>query len=333
MKSVAVVGASGAVGREMLRALEGMVGRFAVRAYASANSAGLKLPFAGDFLTVDAYSREVVGAADYVLMSAGSAFSRQEAPALAEQVGAVIDNSSAWRMQEGVPLIVAGVNDSRLQDFSSGIIANPNCSTIQMCVSLAPLRRAFGIKMVNVCTYQSVSGSGQKGLNELERQRHEFLGGAPARADFYPAPIINNIIPAIDGLDDDGHCFEEIKMVDETRKIFDLSDLTVFASTARVPVSHCHSEALTVELRQAATRNEVFSAMKAQTGLRLIQEDSYSAYAYPDKVVGSQDVWVCRVRLPVGQTASQMIQYWNVADNLTVGAATNAVRILESLAK
>ena len=232
---IAIIGATGAVGREMLNDLEASeIKDIELGAFASPRSAGERLNFRDAQFEVKPYSPEALKEYRYILMSAGGAFSRAQAPVLAEQGSVVIDNSSAWRMDPGVQLIVPEVNGGKMRDFKAGIIANPNCSTIQMVVALKPLKDSFGLKSVQVATYQSVSGTGQKGIAELSAQLTQQMKFEELTAEVYDQPIAFNLLPAIDRLDDARHCFEEIKMVNESRKILADQQLPVFVTTVCV---------------------------------------------------------------------------------------------------
>jgi aspartate-semialdehyde dehydrogenase len=290
------------------------------------------LTFRGKNHEVKAFELSLLKGFDYCLMSAGGSFSRQYSKQIGELGVTVIDNSSAWRMVDGVPLVVPEVNKSILKNLPKGsIIANPNCSTIQMVVALKPLLDSFGIEQVQVATYQSVSGTGQKGIKELAGQVESSFKFQDPKATVYAQPIAFNVLPAIDVLDANGHCFEEEKMVRETRKIFNLPKLDVLATTVRVPVYHCHCESVSVKLSKRITRAEAIKAMSAFSGITMCLEDSHAAFPTPRGVAGDKGVHVARVRTPIDQETSEWLQFWVVADNLKKGAATNAVQILEAI--
>lgn len=331
---IAIVGATGAVGREMLNDLDGStIKDLELSLFASPRSKGAKIEFRGKTLTVEAFSPEALAGTKFVLMSAGGSFSKEHSPALVAQGCTVIDNSSAWRMDENVPLIVPEVNANLLKPHHPRIIANPNCSTIQMVVALKPLADLFGLDMVQVSTYQSVSGTGQKGIAELSAQVESQLKFQEVTPRVYAQPIAFNCIPAIDVFDTTGHCFEEIKMVKETRKILGMPSLTILASTVRVPTFHCHGETVNVRLGRSITRDDALKAFKEAPGIVLMADDDYKTLPTGRSVVGDQRVFVSRVRLPHGQTSSHWLQFWNIADNLKKGAATNAVQILEEICR
>lgn len=330
---VAIIGATGAVGREMLSDLEdSKIKDIQIGFFASQRSAGEMLTFRGRSFEVKAYQLNELKGFDVCLLSAGGAFSKQNAKAISELGVTVIDNSSAWRMTEDVPLVVPEVNPKALSGLPKGsIIANPNCSTIQMVVALKPLLDAFGIEDVHVSTYQSVSGTGQKGIKELANQVEASFKFSEPKTQVYAQPIAFNILPAIDVLDGHGHCYEEEKMVRETRKIFALPNLVVLATTVRVPVYHCHGEAVSVKLSRKISRKEAIAAMSSFVGLTMHLEDDHGSFPTPRKVAGDRGVHVARVRTPIDQESSPWIQFWVVADNLKKGAATNAVQILEAM--
>lgn len=330
--NVAVIGATGAVGREMLAELEdSSIQDIHLGLFASPRSAGEVLTFRDKSYEVIPFSLGAVKNFQTCLMSAGGAFSKQHSRAIAEAGATVIDNSSAWRMVEGIPLIVPEVNSHELKGWTSGIIANPNCSTIQMVVPLKALQDAFGLDHVNVATYQSVSGTGQKGIKELSSQMEAQYKFADLKPEVYAQPIAFNVLPAIDVLDANGHCFEEEKMVRETRKILKLPHLEVLATTVRVPVFHCHCESVTVRLAKQVSRAEALEALGSMKGLKLHTENQHASFPTPRTVAGDREVHVARVRTPFDQERSNYLQFWVVADNLKKGAATNAVQIFEFL--
>lgn len=330
---VAIIGATGAVGREMISDLEdSSLKDLKVELFASQRSAGEMLTFRGKSHEVKAFSLESIRGFDACLMSAGGAFSRQHAKSIADLGVTVIDNSSAWRMQEGVPLVVPEVNASALKGLAkASIIANPNCSTIQMVVALKPLMDAFGIQQIQVATYQSVSGTGQKGIKELANQVESSFKFVEPKAQVYAQPIAFNVLPAIDVMDAMGHCFEEEKMVRETRKIFGKPELSILATTVRVPVYHCHAEAVSVRLGRSVTREEAIKVLSSFPGVTMHSEDAPAAFPTPRVIAGDRGVHVARVRTPIDEPKSEWLQLWVVADNLKKGAATNAVQILEAI--
>lgn len=321
---VAVIGATGAVGRQMLHDLAAAGFRH-VTAFASPRSAGQRLPFGTRQLSVRKFARpSCCKGFDAVLLSAGGDFARRYGKQLAAGNAILIDNSSAFRMDADVPLVVPEVNAVLLDSDAYRIVANPNCSTIQLVVVLAALRRSFGLQAVDVATYQAVSGAGQKAVVELEQQ----LRDAQAVPQVFAQPIAGNVLAAIDRFDEAGHCFEEVKMVCETRRILDMPHLRIHATTVRVPVYHGHSEAVMVELEQEVTRAEALACLQEQEGLQLVSVDDHAELPTPRKVATSSQVWVTRVRLPYGEERSRWLQFFVIANNLKKGAATNAVQIL-----
>ena len=314
--TIGVIGATGAVGRVMLEQLFA-AGFSRLTAFARQRSAGKQLTIADRRLIVREFSPEACNKIDYLLVSAGSEFACIHLKQLAT-TSVCIDNSSAFRMTDNVPLVVPEVNCSTLDHGQPKIIANPNCSTIQLVVPLYCLAKKFALKRVTVATYQSVSGAGQRGIDELTTGNQQT----------FAQPIVNNILPAIDRFDGAGHCFEEIKMVQETRKILDLPQLSVQATTVRVPVFYGHSEAVTVDLDCAVSKDEVISCLKGQQGLRVVDCEDQATLPTPLIVAGNDDIYVTRIRLPYGERKSSVVQLFIIADNLRKGAATNAVQIL-----
>ena len=312
---LAVVGATGEVGRMMVKVLEeNKVRPDEVDFYASAKSGGSKLTFAEKEyevkeLTADAMKKGY----DYLLFSAGGSVSREFAPIAAEAGSVVIDNSSAFRMDEDVPLVVPEINGDLLKGYR-GIVANPNCSTIQMVLGLSKIHELYGIRSIVVSTYQSVSGAGRGGMNELEAQ---MKGGTEAKK--FGKQIHLNVIPKIGTLLDNGFTDEEMKMVNETRKIFRDPDISVWPTTVRVPVLYSHSEAVFVETRSPFDLAGLADALKASEDV-VYSEDLVT----PRDGAGTDSVFVSRLRA----FDDTRFLCWNVADNIRVGAATNAVRIL-----
>jgi len=329
---IAIVGATGAVGREMIKDLaESKLPDFHLSLFASARSRGVKVPFRGRSIEVQAFSAEALRGTRYIMMSAGGSFSREHSRGLVAAGSTVIDNSSAWRMDTSTPLVVPEVNPKAMRGTQPQLIANPNCSTIQMVVALKPLHDRFGLDMVQVATYQSVSGTGQKGITELAGQLEAQMKFQDPEAKAYAQPILFNCLPGIDVFDAEGHCYEEVKMVQETRKILGLPQLEVLASTVRVSTFHGHGEVVHVKLKRAISRKEALDALRDAPSVVLVDQDDHAAQPTPRSTAGDPRVFVSRVRLMHGQSTSHWLQFWNVADNLKKGAATNAVQILEKL--
>ena len=326
---VAVVGATGAVGQEMRRTLSRL--NFPISdlvCLASAKSAGKELDFGSTTVTCRELREESFEGIDLALFSAGGAISSAFAPIARDSGCVVIDNSSAWRMDPAVPLIVPEVNPQDA-DWHSGIIANPNCSTIQMVVALKPLHDAAHITRVVVSTYQAVSGTGAKAMAELRRQVEELREGKEARPEVYPHRIAFNCLPQIDVFLEDGSTKEEQKMVDETKKIMGDSTIEVTATCVRVPVYNGHSESVNVELSQELSPNEARALLAASPGV--IVEDDPAAKLYPlaIRASGTDPVYVGRIRRD--PTVTHGLNLWVVADNLLKGAALNAVQIAQLL--
>ncbi|MBP9707122.1 MAG: aspartate-semialdehyde dehydrogenase [Oligoflexales bacterium] len=333
---VAVLGASGAVGREMLADLENspICQKLDVHLFASPRSAGEVISFNKQNLKIKAFELNALEGFSYALASAGSAFTKQYGRDLAKMGLVLIDNSSAFRMQTDVPLVVPEVNFhaiDREKIKKGGIIANPNCSTIPLVMALRPLQDKFGIDFVSVATYQSVSGAGQKGIKELADQVHAHFRFAEVPSQVFAQPIAFNVLPTIDVIDQDGHCYEEEKVIRESRKILDLDALQVFATTARVPTFNCHCEAVTVQLRKEVDLVELQEALGSQAGLQLSLTLDPKQMPSPNNFKGQTNAIVSRARLPLGQKKSKIVQFWLVVDNLKKGASSNAVQILERL--
>ncbi len=322
---VAVVGATGLVGRMMLNVLEER--KFPVnelRLFASKRSAGAVVEFCGKKITVEELNVENVKKSNvkYALFSAGSDVSREFAPVFAECGAVAIDNSKCWRMDKSVPLVVPEVNP-QAAFAHRGIIANPNCSTIQAVVALKPLHDAFGIKRIVYSTYQAVSGAGRQGIDDL---RDGISGIAPKK---FPHPIAYNIIPHIDVFDDDGYTYEELKMVNETRKILGDDSLKITATTARVPVVYGHSESINIEFRKPVSRESALRVLKDAPGIVLVDDVKNNVYPMPLDAEGTDDVYVGRVRQDFSVESG--LNIWVVADNIRKGAASNTVQIAELL--
>ena len=322
---VAVVGATGVVGRMMIKVLEQR--NFPLDElvlFASKSSAGKEMEFRGRKIKVRELNAENIKSAnvDYALFSAGSDVSRDFAPVFAECGAVAIDNSRYWRMDPKVPLVVPEVNPEAAFAHN-GIIANPNCSTIQAVVALKPLHDAFKIKRIVYTTYQAVSGAGRQGLEDLKNG----LEGLPPKK--FPHPIANNIIPHIDTFDADGYTGEEMKMVHETRKILGDDSLKITATTARVPVYYGHSESINIEFFKPVTRESALEVLKNADGIVLCDDVSKNVYPMPLDSEGTDEVYVGRVRRDFSVDSG--LNIWVVADNIRKGAASNTVQIAELL--
>jgi len=326
---VAVAGATGAVGREMLAVLEERAFPASrVRALASARSAGKKVPFAGDELTVEEMTEASFEGADIALFSAGASISRAFRDAATSAGCVMIDNSSAFRMDDGVPLVVPEVNAADL-DWHEGVIANPNCSTIQMVLVLDALRSLAPIRRVVVSTYQAASGAGQAAMDELYAQTGDFLAGRPLVPAAFAHRIAFNCIPQIDVFLDDASTKEEWKMVVETKKILHQDDLEVAATCVRVPVLRCHSEALAIEFDGPAPLAAARTVLERSEGITVLDDPESRSYPMPALLEGTDDCYVGRLR--VDSSVPHGLQLWIVADQLRKGAALNAVQIAEAL--
>lgn len=326
---VAVAGATGAVGAEMLKVLEQRAFPASeVRALASERSAGKRLPFAGGEIVVQEMTESSFEGVDIALFSAGASVSKRFRDAVTSAGAVMIDNSSAFRMEPDVPLVVPEVNpeDAHTHD---GVIANPNCSTIQMVVALAPLERLAPIRRVVVATYQAASGAGQAAMDELYEQTADFLAGRPIEPKRFAHRIAFNCIPHIDVFMADGSTKEEWKMVVETQKIMHRPDLAVAATCVRVPVLRCHSEAVTVEFAAPVDLDDVRAALAEAPGVAVLDDVAASLYPMPAMLEGTDDVYVGRIRRD--SSVENGVQMWVVADQLRKGAALNAVQIAEML--
>lgn len=329
--SVAVVGATGVVGTEMLRVLEER--KFPVERIlplASSRSAGGEVSFAGKGLLVKLLTKESFKGIDLALFSAGSEISREYAP-IAVQAGAVvIDNSSAWRMEKDVPLVVPEVNPGDIAKHR-GIIANPNCSTIQMVVALKPLHDQVRITRIVVSTYQSVSGTGKEAMDELEEQCRQVFSFSEVKPTVYPYQIAFNCLPHIDEFLPSGYTKEEMKLVHETQKIMGDDSIRITATTVRVPVFVGHSESINIETVKELLVTEARAILSMAPGVQLYDDPSHGLYPLPIDVAGTDAVYVGRIRKD--ESIPHGLNLWVVADNLRKGAALNAIQIAEELTK
>lgn len=329
---IAVAGGTGAVGREILNTLERR--NFPVkelRILASARSAGSFIEFKGEKIIVEDLEHANFHGVDFVLSSPGGAVSKIHSPRMAEQGAVVIDNTSAFRMDPTVPLVVPEVNPEAAFKHQ-GIIANPNCSTIQMVVALQPIHKAAGINRVVVSTYQSVSGAGQTGIWELwNGVKARVAGESEPEPSTFPHPIAFEAIPQIDKFDPSGYTKEELKMVYETRKIMDLPDLDISSTCVRVPVMRGHSESITVDLDRPLTAQKAMEILSASPGVHLADDTANNVYPLARLAEGTDDTWVGRIRVDISRP--QTLHMWVVADNLLKGAALNAVQIAELLTR
>jgi len=329
---VAVVGATGAVGEAMLSVLEERdfpVGELV--ALASARSAGGMVKFGRHDVVVQDLATFDPAGVDIALFSAGGAVSREHAPRFAAAGAVVIDNSSAFRDDPDVPLVVSEVNPGAVRDRPRGIIANPNCSTMQLMVALAPIHRAAGIERINVATYQSVSGTGRKALEELGRQTAGLLNFQEVRPGVYPVQIAFNVIPHGGDFQANGYTSEEMKLVTETRKILGDDSIRVNATVVRVPVFYGHSEAVAIETRDKLAAADARALLEKAPGVEVVDERADGGYPTPvTHASGHDPVYVGRIRDDISHPRG--LNLWIVADNIRKGAALNAVQIAELVA-
>ena len=323
---VAIIGATGLVGRTFLKVLKER--NFPVEKlylYASANSAGKKIEFNGtEYTVMELKDENIANDIDIALFSAGGGVSLEYAPKFKAKGAVVIDNSSAWRMDKNIPLVVPEANPEALKNHP-GIIANPNCSTIQVMPVLKVLQEKYGLKRVIYSTYQAVAGSGQKGLNDLEAN----LKGEPSKG--YPHQIAFNVLPHIDVFLDNGYTKEEEKMINETRKILNLPDLKVTATCVRVPIKFGHAVSVNVELEKPFELEDVIHAFEEKEGIVVQNDGKNNVYPMPINAQDTDEVYVGRIRKDF--SADNALNLWVVADNIRKGAATNTIQIAETLIK
>lgn len=328
--NVAIVGATGAVGETLLQVLKER--DFPIDnlyPIASPQSAGKMVTFDGEMLEVLNLDTFDFSQVDIAFFSAGGSVSAKYAPIAAEQGCIVIDNTSHFRQDPEIPLVVPEVNAHAIADFKNkGIIANPNCSTIQMLVALKPLYDAVGIKRINVATYQSVSGTGKKAIRELIHQLGELLNGRSVEPTVYPQQIAFNVIPHIDSFQDNGYTKEEMKMVLETRKILEDESILVNPTTVRVPVIYGHSEAIHIELGAPLSAESARELLESAPGVCVVDDVLHNLYpTVMQDAIGKDEVFVGRIREDISHPCG--LNLWVVADNMRKGAATNAVQIAE----
>jgi aspartate-semialdehyde dehydrogenase len=327
--NVGVVGATGNVGTVMLEVLaERGVALNELRVFASERSVGRTLRCGERTAEVEDLATADPSGLDVALFSAGASRAREHAARFAQAGCVVIDNSSAFRMDAGMPLVVPEVNAHALRTHR-GIIANPNCSTIQLVVALAPIQEAAGLERVVVTTFQSVSGTGKAAMDELEAQNAARISGAPVEAAIYPHPISANVLPHCDVFDDEGVTKEERKLVDESRKIMGLPDLRIWATCTRVPVRVGHSEAVHLQTSEPLSPSAARELLAAAPGVTVVDDPAGNGYPMPIDVEGRDDVLVGRIRRD--PSVENGLAMFVVGDNLRKGAATNAVQILEAL--
>ncbi|WP_026689848.1 aspartate-semialdehyde dehydrogenase [Alteribacter aurantiacus] len=337
--NLAVVGATGAVGKEMLKTLERL--QFPVKSIlplSSKRSAGSKIIFQGEEVEVKEATPEAFEGIDLALFSAGGSVSKALAPEAVKRGAIVVDNTSAFRMDPDVPLVVPEVNPDHLEDHN-GIISNPNCSTIQMVAALEPVRKAFGLKKIIVSTYQAVSGAGADAIDEMYAQSKDVIEGKATEANLLPVSgdkkhyqIAYNAIPQIDLFQDNGYTFEEMKMINETKKITGDADLQVAATCVRLPIETGHSESVFFEVTQeGVTTEELFSVLEKADGVTVMDNPKEQLYPMAVDAAGKDDVFVGRIRKDLDNDKG--FHCWIVSDNLLKGAALNSVQIAQTLVK
>ncbi len=331
--NIAVAGATGAVGNQMISCLEER--DFPVKSIkflASKRSVGRHLRFKGDLVAVEELTKDSFKGMDIALFSAGGAASKKYAPFAAKDGCIVVDNSSTWRMDPKVPLVVPEVNPHAIAGYTKkGIIANPNCSTIQMVLPLNPIHKNYKIKRIVVSTYQAVSGTGKKAIDELFDQTRSMINFLDYDKKVYPHRIAFNCIPHIDSFLDNGYTKEEVKMVNETRKILEDNHIGVTATTVRVPVYFGHSESVNIETKKKISATEVRSLLEKESGIKVLDKPKKNIYPLAIDAAGKDLTFVGRIR--DDESVKNGINIWIVADNIRKGAATNAVQIAEILAK
>lgn len=328
--NLAVLGATGVVGREILNIIDELKIDFnTIKFLSSAKSAGSEIEFQGKKYIVEEAKPESFDGVNIVLASAGGSTSRKFAPEIVKRGGVLIDNSSAFRMDKDVPLVIAYVNDEDLRKHK-GIIANPNCSTSQLMLVLKPLHEKFGIKRLIVSTYQAVSGAGLAAIKELRADTEANLKGEKFENVCFKKPISFNVIPQIDVFCDNGYTKEEMKVANETKKILHLSEDTPISCTAaRVPVFNGHSEAVDIEFEKEVTPEEVREILKNSFGVEVIDNPANFEYPTTRDASGKDPVYVGRIRKNLAFTNG--ISLWCVADNLRIGAALNTVRLCQKV--
>ena len=327
--NVAILGATGAVGQELLELLAER--KFPVKELkllASQRSAGSKIVFNGQAITVQAVNENSFKGVDLVLASAGGSTSKTWAKKAVAAGAVVIDNSSAFRMDENVPLVVPEINPEAAANHQ-GIIANPNCTTILMGVAIYPLHQVQPIKRVVVSTYQSASGAGARAMEEAQTQAQDILDGKEPQAEILPYPIAFNLFPHNSPLNDQGYCEEEMKMVNETRKIFEAPELKVTATCVRVPILRAHSEAINIEFAQPFDVQQARKLLTAAPGVKLVEDWQTNYFPMPMDATGQDPVLVGRIRQDISQDCN--LELWLCGDQIRKGAALNAIQIAELL--
>jgi len=330
--NIAIVGAGGAVGREILSILEGGALPFDnLRLFGSARSAGSKMPFRGQEIEIEQLTHDSdFSGVDFALVSAGGSTSIEYADVITRHGTVMIDNSSAFRMDADVPLVVPEINGEDALKAPRNIIANPNCTTIQMVVALSPINRISPVKRVHVATYQAASGAGALAMDELIQQHADLVAGREPHVEKFAYQLAYNVIPHIDVFTDNDYTKEEMKMYHETKKIMHSSSIEVSATCVRVPVMRAHSEAIWVETERPVSVEEAREAFMKAPGVVLMDDPAAKAYPMPLDIAGKDPVYVGRVRRDL---AGSGLAFWTVSDQLRKGAALNAVQIVQCIIK
>ncbi|WP_010530677.1 aspartate-semialdehyde dehydrogenase [Lentibacillus jeotgali] len=335
--NVAVVGATGAVGEKIIEILENKdLPIKELKLLSSKRSAGKKVTFNNQELTVEEALPESFSNIDIALFSAGGSVSKKLAPEAVKRGAVVVDNTSAYRMAEDVPLVVPEVNESDIQSHN-GIIANPNCSTIQMVAALKPIQEAFGLSRVIVSTYQAVSGAGNKANEELDNQVKQYVNNEDMTAELLPVkgdekhyPIAFNALPQIDVFQENGYTFEEMKMINESKKILHAQDLPVAATCVRLPFFTSHAESVYIDVeKEGLSVEDIWNALRGADGVTLQDDPATQTYPTPLSAANKEDVFVGRVRKDLD--SNKGFHLWVVSDNLIKGAAWNTIQIAERL--
>jgi aspartate-semialdehyde dehydrogenase len=329
--NVAIVGATGAVGQEFLTVLAER--KFPIknlRLLASARSAGKKIDFMGKTYTVEELTKDSFKEIKFAFFSAGGSISKEFAPAAVQAGAIVIDNTSAFRMKEGIPLVVPEVNPEAIQKHN-GLIANPNCSTIIMNVPVWPLHKQFKVKRIIVSTYQAVSGAGAWGLYELDQQMKDYAAGKPIKKEKFPHQIVNNLFSHNSKVAENGYNEEENKMVNETRKIFNEPRIMVTATCVRVPIPRAHSESINLEFERPVTPKQVREILAKAPGVKIIDDAAANHFPMPLEASHQDDVLAGRIRQDISREDGRGIDLFVAGDQVRKGAATNAVQIAEKM--
>ncbi len=331
IQHLAIVGATGVVGREFLKILEQRdpaIDR--VSLLASPRSAGTKISVRNKEITVEATSAEKLAGVTVAVFSAGASVSREYAPIIARAGGVVIDNSSAFRMDPDVPLVIPEINAGDIAKHN-GIIANPNCTTIMLLMAVAPIHRAFGVKRIVVSTYQAASGAGIEAMNELTKQSRDYLDGKERRAEIFPHPIAFNLFAHDSSVEANGYNGEENKVVNETRKILHEPTMPIAVTCVRVPIMRAHSESINLEFHDPVTPEQIRALFASSPGTKLVDDRERSYFPMPIDADGIDDVLVGRIRSDISRPDGRGIELFVSGDQLRKGAALNAIQIAESL--